>query len=113
MEYMLRFAPAFNQDLSAWDVSSVTAMRSMFYGASVFNQDLSGWDVSSVTSMERMFRSAPAFKQNLCPWASKSPQLAFVTSMFVGASSCNRQTTPRLKSGIPGDPHDGPFCFTC
>merc|ERR1712100_522199 len=32
-----------------WDVSRVTDMRNMFYGASKFNQNLSKWDVSRVT----------------------------------------------------------------
>ena len=58
---------AFNQDISAWDVSNVTDMGSMFYGAA-FNQDISGWDVSSVTDMRHMFQVAAAFNQDLSPW---------------------------------------------
>ena len=42
---------SFNTDLSCWDVSKVTDMGDMFYGASDFNKDLSSWDVSSVTNM--------------------------------------------------------------
>ncbi|MEE2904990.1 MAG: BspA family leucine-rich repeat surface protein [Gemmatimonadota bacterium] len=38
------------QDISSWDVSSVTYMHSMFQNATSFNQDLSGWCVSLVTS---------------------------------------------------------------
>ena len=48
---------AFNGDLSAWDVSSVTTMRSMFYQASTFNQDLSSWCVS-ITSAPISFENA-------------------------------------------------------
>eukprot|EP00978_Attheya_sp_CCMP212_P045533 scaffold350205_cov35-Attheya_sp.AAC.2 len=106
-------ASVFNQNLSAWNVSRVTDMRMMFYNAYAFNQDLSAWDVSSVTSTMLMFRNAMAFNQNLCAWASKSPQLrSSVTAMFP-TDFCNGPTTPVLRSGTPSDPHIGPFCFTC
>eukprot|EP00961_Rhodomonas_salina_P012954 174300-Rhodomonas_salina.1 len=35
-------------DLSGWDTSNVTTMRSMFQGASSFNGTLLGWDTSAV-----------------------------------------------------------------
>jgi len=44
-------AAAFNQNLSAWDVSAVTIMDYMFYKATAFNQNLSAWNVSAVTNM--------------------------------------------------------------
>ena len=56
----------FNDDISNWDVSSVTNMYQMFYKASGFNQPLNNWDVSSVTNMQQMFDAATSFNQDLC-----------------------------------------------
>eukprot|EP00978_Attheya_sp_CCMP212_P030344 scaffold111162_cov66-Attheya_sp.AAC.2 len=113
MDYAFEGLNTFNDPL-CWDVSSVTTMKSMFQHAPAFNQDLHAWDVSSVANMNYMFVGAFAFNRNLCAWANKSPQLEIVVvgSMFA-SSSCNNDSTPVLHSGTPGDPHDGPFCFTC
>ena len=46
----------FNEDISHWDVSSVTNMEAMFFDAFAFNQDIGSWDVSSVSNMASMFR---------------------------------------------------------
>ena len=58
-------ADKFNGDLSGWDVSRVTNMRTMFYSASSFNGDISKWDVSRVTDMSWTFASAAAFARFL------------------------------------------------
>eukprot|EP00978_Attheya_sp_CCMP212_P047774 scaffold428964_cov318-Attheya_sp.AAC.1 len=58
-----------------------------------------------------MFEIA-VFNQNLCAWASKSPQLNVVGGMFF-LSACTNPSAPVLNNGTLGDPHDGPFCFTC
>ena len=50
-------------DINNWDVSNVTNMYGMFYGASSFNQPLNNWDVSNVTDMWSMFDGAVSFNQ--------------------------------------------------
>ncbi len=56
----------FNGDISGWDVSNVTTMRTMFY-QSKFNGDISAWDVSNVTFMHYMFSYAP-FNEDISKW---------------------------------------------
>ena len=58
----------FNDDISAWDTSSVTNMYGMFGDNSQFNQDISGWDTARVTTMAGMFYSARKFNQPLQSW---------------------------------------------
>jgi surface protein len=65
---MFSFTRAFNGDISAWDVSSVTDMNSMFSNAISFNGDISEWDVSSVTVMSRMFSYATSFNGDISEW---------------------------------------------
>ena len=65
MTSMFGGASTFNGDLSKWDVTKVTNIRSMGNGASSFNGDLSKWDVAKVTNMVRMFSGASSFKRDL------------------------------------------------
>ena len=78
----------FNQDISSWDVSSVTDMGNMFAAASAFNQPLGDWDVSSVTNMNGMFGGAEAFNQPIGDWNVSS--VTDMNFMFGGGSSFNQ-----------------------
>jgi len=40
--------------VSNFDTSKVTSMQIMFYGASSFNQDISGFDITSLTNADSM-----------------------------------------------------------
>ena len=54
-----------NPDVSNWNVSSVTDMRSMFRFATVANPNVSNWDVSNVTDMSYMFEDSALSVENL------------------------------------------------
>ena len=62
---------AFNGDISKWDVSKVTDMFAMFWGATSFNGDISKWKVEKVTDMIFIFNDATSFKQNLDAWGNR------------------------------------------
>ena len=73
----------FNGDISKWDVSNVTNMRSMFYLCESFNQDISSWDVSKVTNMSAMFYGCKSFNQDISSW-----DVSKVTNMSNMFSGC-------------------------
>lgn len=53
--------------LNEWDMSGITNIYFMFYGATLFNQDISGWNVSKITDMYGAF-AGTALDQNLNSW---------------------------------------------
>ena len=88
MAFMFFGADAFNQDIDNWNVSNVTNMSSMFFGADAFNQNIGSWDVSSVTDMSNMFGATDAFNQNIGNWTVSS--VINMTNMFGGADAFNQ-----------------------
>ena len=88
MSGMFWGAHSFNQPLDSWNVSSVTDMHYMFYGANSFNQPLDSWDVSNVTDMSDMFSGASSFNQPLDSWNVSS--VTDMSDMFTWASSFNQ-----------------------
>ncbi|MBO5005694.1 MAG: BspA family leucine-rich repeat surface protein [Clostridia bacterium] len=55
-------------DVSKWNVSNVTNMKSMFFYCRNFNCDISNWDVSNVKNMSRMFYNCQRFNCDLDKW---------------------------------------------
>ena len=59
---------SYKGDVSHWDTSSVTSMRSLFFRGVGFSNDLSAWDTSSVVDMGRMFANASDFNGDISTW---------------------------------------------
>jgi surface protein len=79
---------AFNGDISTWDVSNVTNLAALFYNATSFNGDISGWDTSSATTMNSMFAYAAAFNQDIGSWNVSN--VTDIATMFYHATSFNQ-----------------------
>ena len=84
-------AKAFNQDINSWNVGNVTNMGYMFQGATVFNQPLNNWDVSKVKNFSYAFKSATAFNQPLNSWDVSN--VTNMSGMFFYASSFNQDVS--------------------
>ncbi|PCJ95295.1 MAG: hypothetical protein COA50_08770 [Flavobacteriaceae bacterium] len=81
-------ATSFNSPINHWDVGNVTDMESMFDEAIAFNQDLNDWNVSSVMDMNNMFYGAMAFNGLIDNWDVSS--VIVMNSMFEEASNFNQ-----------------------
>ncbi|WP_234567720.1 BspA family leucine-rich repeat surface protein [Rhodohalobacter sp. 614A] len=81
-------ASSFNGDIGGWNVENITTMENMFTQASSFNQDIGGWEVKNVKNMAFMFASATAFNQDIGGWDVSSVEK--MNYMFDGASTFNQ-----------------------
>ena len=80
----------FNDDISAWDTSSVTSMFATFYWADSFNQPVGGWDTSKVNIMHGTFSvhgRAYEFFDDLSNWDTANVEVFF--HMFYKAYGFN------------------------
>ena len=96
MDELFKDRSTFNKNLGKWNLSNVTSVKGMFYGAASFNNgttsssavsapslmpqsnsalssvsaqpSLNDWDVSQVTDMAFMFTYAKAFDQSIGNW---------------------------------------------
>lgn len=91
-------ASSMNNDLNHWDVSNVTRMHYMFIDASSFNGDISSWDVSNVEWMFGMFTLASSFNQDIGGWDVSSVNQ--MDAMFLEATSFNQDISGWDVSGV-------------
>lgn len=76
MQAFCFFNSWFNQDISTWNMSRVTNVRDMFYGASwncgvaqgVAHTNTANWITSGTDNMYQMFREARAFNGEVDSW---------------------------------------------
>ncbi|MCP4523833.1 MAG: DUF285 domain-containing protein, partial [Candidatus Gracilibacteria bacterium] len=88
MEEMFFGATNFNHNIGDWDISNVNDLNSMFWGARSFNQDISSWNTSNVTDFGFLFTYAQLFNQDIGDW-----NVSKVTNMsqtFYRAESFNQ-----------------------
>ena len=85
MNSMFYGAHTFNQPIGNWDVSNVTNMNQTFHGARVFNQPIGNWDVSKVRVMYQMFHGATVFNQYIRNWSVSN--LVNMNGIFDGADA--------------------------
>ena len=75
-------ATAFNDDISAWDTSSVTSLHDTFKGADAFNVDIRGWDTGAVVVFWATFYNQQAFNQDISCWDTSAATV--MDSTFYG-----------------------------
>lgn len=88
LRHLFYLARDFNGNISGWNTSLVTNMQQLFWGAWEFNQDIGGWDLSNVEIISGMFGRAVAFDQDIGGW--DITKVDNFNQMFSGATSFNQ-----------------------
>jgi len=94
-------ASNFDHDIFQWDVSAMVNMKQTFAYTGKFNSDISSWDVSSVKGMEKTFEFSNRFNQDISDW-----EISKVTSfekMFDGAHNFNQKLCWKIKNKNTAD----------
>ncbi|GAA4943149.1 hypothetical protein GCM10023314_15290 [Algibacter agarivorans] len=71
-----------------WDTSTITTMENMFSQANNFNKDIGSWDTSNVTLMNHMFYQASVFNQDIGAW--NTSKVTNMNTMFYAANAFNQ-----------------------
>lgn len=77
----------FNAELGDWDTSNITNMERTFSGSKSFNGDISSWDTSKVTNMSEMFAGTDVFNADIGNWDTSN--VLDMSGMFFGAHAFN------------------------
>ena len=90
LSYAFKNCYLFNGEISNWDISGVTVLTQMFFGATSFNQPIGSWDTSDCEYFTGMFIGATSFNQNIGTWDVTSG-IDFINFMSsgTGLSSTN------------------------
>ncbi|WP_052491419.1 BspA family leucine-rich repeat surface protein [Mycoplasma yeatsii] len=81
-------AKSFNSSLDKWNTENITNMVSTFSKTEIFNQDISMWDTSKVTDMSSMFNGAESFNQDISKWNTSN--VTDMSGMFSDAKAFNQ-----------------------
>ncbi|WP_050517689.1 BspA family leucine-rich repeat surface protein [Mycoplasma sp. HU2014] len=81
-------AKSFNNSLDKWNTENITSMVSTFSGAILFDQDISMWNTSNVTDMSGMFNGAKVFNQDISNWDTSN--VTDMSYMFASTEEFNQ-----------------------
>jgi surface protein len=73
---------------NSWDISNVTTLYSMFYGATTFNIDINKWNTCNVDDMSYIFKNCKQFNQPLNNWDVSN--VINMAGMFESAENFNQ-----------------------